>query len=450
MLKSGSLFNRIKSILTSIKERNPLRFSIITKYILKEFIPTFIIAFLFFFVIFFINQILLEIKDLLLKQVPFNLILGIMVNSFPLFILLSLPFATMLSTLMIMGRLSTDNEIVAFRALGFSMMQVFKPVFIISVFISFTDFVVYDFFLPLSLKERINIQRQILAIRPTLNFSSKTIEMHEKKAIYTDIVNNQEIQGIIIIDKSGSENKILLASTAGIYSVEDRPSAIELRLNNAMVQTDSNERPGEFNYGYADKISYYISFIETNEDGSVQLPAMAKTTRELFEEFQSDNKMYIVQEKNLDLRRLRAKYDIMSAVNAGLTTVNRGRTEVEYLAGLSAVDNNLRELIELSKERVMDSSYNYTLIELLKKFAYPISCMVFALFAAPVGIYSRRAGFQIGFILGLFLSAFYWFAFFSTDSLGKKMILSPVVAMFLPNFVFTVLGTFFLIKRIRE
>jgi len=86
----------------------------------------------------------------------------------------------------------------------------------------------------------------------------------------------------------------------------------------------------------------------------------------------------------------------------------------------------------------------------MKKFAYPLACIVFALFAAPVGIYSRRAGFQIGFILGLFLSAFYWFAFIMTDSLGKKMILPPFLSMFLPNLLFVILGSIFLYKRLRE
>jgi len=90
------------------------------------------------------------------------------------------------------------------------------------------------------------------------------------------------------------------------------------------------------------------------------------------------------------------------------------------------------------------------LIRLYQKFANPIACLIFAIFAAPIGVYSRRAGFSIGFIVGLFLSAIYWFSFFGLMILSFKFILKPFLSSFLPNLIFLTLGVIFLVKRFKE
>ena len=116
----------------------------VTKYILKEYLPTFFVACLFFFIIFVINHILYYIKPLFEKAIPLDIIGMMFVTAFPLFTILSLPFGVMLATLMTMGRFSTDNEIVAFRSLGFNIMKIFRPIFITGALVSIFAIWIYD------------------------------------------------------------------------------------------------------------------------------------------------------------------------------------------------------------------------------------------------------------------------------------------------------------------
>jgi lipopolysaccharide export system permease protein len=427
------------------------RLKIVTKYVLKEFLPTFFISFLFFFVIFFINHILLIIKPLLEKNIPLDLIGTMMLTAFPMIIVLSLPFGTMLSTLMTMGRFSSDNEIIAFRALGFSMMKIFGPLIICGIGFFAAAFVVNDYFLPRAWHKQRATLRKIMSIKPTLDFKSKTVKQHFGKTIFTNLVKDTSIEGLIIIDQDKrGQKRIISAKNAEITSPADRKGVIELKMNSAMMQNENYDRPNEFNYGYSDLISYFIVFQDFEGRGSDGAPSQART----FMEIRGDVKRYSEnKKKDLASRERQFVFKEEEAHNI------RSRAE-DYMHGyinfsqykqeLGKLDNVVNDMVSKVNHKNRFVSLNYNLIEMYKKFAFPVACIIFVIFAAPIGIYSKRAGFSIGFVVGLFLTAFYWFSFMGCDILGKKFILTPFLAMFLPNLIFFIVGMIFLLKRLRE
>ena len=90
----------------------------IYRYIGREFLFSFFVCFIFFFFIFFVNQILFLAEKILEKHVPFNDVVMLLVYFMPSMISLSFPFAALVACLMTVGRLSSDNEILAMQALG--------------------------------------------------------------------------------------------------------------------------------------------------------------------------------------------------------------------------------------------------------------------------------------------------------------------------------------------
>ncbi|HUV08757.1 MAG TPA: LptF/LptG family permease, partial [Spirochaetia bacterium] len=90
-------------------------------YISREIFASFIIAFLFFFFIFFVNQLLLMAERILSKRVPLGDVLLLILYSIPIIVTYALPFGTLVGALMAIGRLSSENEILALRALGVSI-----------------------------------------------------------------------------------------------------------------------------------------------------------------------------------------------------------------------------------------------------------------------------------------------------------------------------------------
>src|SRR5579864_656269 len=79
-------------------------------------------------------------------------------------------------------------------------------------------------------------------------------------------------------------------------------------------------------------------------------------------------------------------------------------------------------------------------IELHRRMALPIACMMLALVGIPLGVSSRKGGKSGGYVTGIFLAFFcYFLAFITMISLAKSKTL-PVEGMWIPNIVFMLAG----------
>jgi len=423
---------------------------IITRYILKEFIPTILVAFFFFFIIFIINHILIFIKPLFEKDVPIKLIAKLLVTALPTYIMFCLPFSVMLACLMSMGRFSTDNEIVAFRALGFSMIQIFRPVFICGILISILAFWINDYVLPFSIIEQKQTAKDIMRLKPTLDFKSKTIKNYFGKIIITDIVHDTSIEGLIIIDKDEKKQKRIIATREAIIDTpKDRGNTIEIKMEDAMILLDNSDRPNEFNYGFSKGISYFISFDVEPSELNVE-SGNEKRTKELYENVKKAEIGIKNEKKNLSKDNTDISIRLNSTIFDTEQFLKRNISENNFINRLTSFESDLKTLFENKNKKIDQRTFLYYLVEFYKKFALPIACLIFSIFATPIGIFSKRAGRSIGFIVGLFLCAMYWFMYYAGQIFGYKGMLPPFWAIFTPNIMFFVVGVYFLIRRIRE
>jgi lipopolysaccharide export LptBFGC system permease protein LptF len=78
-------------------------------------------------------------------------------------------------------------------------------------------------------------------------------------------------------------------------------------------------------------------------------------------------------------------------------------------------------------------------VEIHKKFALPVACVVFVLIGAPIGMRVRRAGPAVAFAsIGFFL--FYYVCLIGGEELANRLLLPPWLAMWLANLVLGALG----------
>ena len=104
--------------------------------------------------------------------------------------------------------------------------------------------------------------------------------------------------------------------------------------------------------------------------------------------------------------------------------------------------------IEVMKARVHDSEVTMSRysVEIQKKFALAAACIVFVLLGAPVGIRFPRGG--VGLVIGVSIAVFalYYVGLIVGEDLANKLILDPVIAMWMANALFTVIGVFGLVR----
>ena len=422
---------------------------IATKYILSEYLPTFFICFIFFFMMYIINHILVIIKPLIEKNIPFDLVWMMIVTILPTYTMFSFPFSLLLATLMTIGRFSGDNEIVAFKSVGISLTTVFKPVFITGIIVMLVAFGINDRLKPLGMKKQFETRNKIATIKPTLYFKSKTVKKYGSKVLFTDTVKDTSINGIIIIDRDNDNQKRIISAKKALFQTpEEMKEAVEIQMEDAMVQFQQKDRPQEFHYGFAEKIKYYIKFMDFDDSNSFRSSADVKNTLELLKDVKTQYTNLNNEINNKEGEYIRNQE--LFRETAYSTYYQNNRSSNSNRNNLRGLDNYLNSMNTLKSDKPNTYSLNRRKIDFYDKFSLPLACIIFVIFGAPIGIYSRRAGYAFGFIVGLMLCGVYWFFYYGMIVMGKKMVLPPFISVFLPNLVFFVIGIIILIKRLLE
>src|SRR5499426_2123033 len=101
--------------------------SILDRYVWKELAPPFAIGVGVFTFFLFIDRIYQLTNLVITKNVPFHLVLSLLIFMLPAFLSLTLPMALLVAVLLVCGRLAADLEVSALKAAGVSPVRLFRP-----------------------------------------------------------------------------------------------------------------------------------------------------------------------------------------------------------------------------------------------------------------------------------------------------------------------------------
>jgi len=80
-------------------------------------------------------------------------------------------------------------------------------------------------------------------------------------------------------------------------------------------------------------------------------------------------------------------------------------------------------------------------VDLYMKYSIPFSGLIFVLLGVPLGLRVKRGSKATGVILSIVLVLLYYVLLSATRSMGRGDILIPILAAWLPNIIFAILGT---------
>jgi lipopolysaccharide export system permease protein len=99
-------------------------------------------------------------------------------------------------------------------------------------------------------------------------------------------------------------------------------------------------------------------------------------------------------------------------------------------------------MIDMNRVQLLEARFSLSklTLEMHKKFALAATCVVFVLIGAPVALRFPRGG--VGLVIGASLAIFsvYYVGLIGGESLADKLVLNPVLAMWLANIIFTIVG----------
>jgi lipopolysaccharide export system permease protein len=346
------------------------------RYIAAEFLFSSLVAFCFFFFIFFINQLLLLAEDLLAKKAAIFDVLLLVVYSLPAIVALAIPFAVLLGVLMCLGKLSSGYELVAFQAGGVSLTRIFLVLLVLSTACASFSFLMNEFFLPVGTISFGQVYRRLVLSTPQLELEPFAVKRYENTAIVTGRPLADGFESLLIVDRDADNRRRIIVAEKGALDASN-PGAISLALDGVSIHTTGYENEERHAFTRAQSMLYSILF------------------------------------KNLAMAYREPGPREMSSLDLWSEIQKRRRT------GGAEFDRML-QLFE---------------IEFHKKMALPFACIPFLLFSFPVGALQRKGGRIFGFGIGIVLCVLYWALLLLGQTFGMRMPISPLLAMWAPNFV---------------
>jgi len=359
---------------------------ILRNYIIKEFIgPLFLALAVLTFVMVLGN--LIKIADLVInKGVDIFSVSKLFLFMIPYLLTYTVPIAALTAVLLSLGRLSSDNEIVAIRASGINLFSMLSPLLIIGVILSlflvvFNDRVIpYAHFASRKTLIEVGVKNPTAALEPGIFINS-----FDKYILFIYKIDQNKLSNIRIYEPQG-ENKptrTIVAKRGEFIAIPEK-NMIKLKLVDGTSDEPDPSNPSNFY-----KLNFKTYFMNLN------LSKMQDADQ--------------IEKKPKDMTIL----------------------ELE------------KEAEKLKKEGVDPSPI---ITEINEKISLAFSCLVFIILGIPLAIITRRREKSINFGISFLIVGVYYLMLLGAEALSLQGNMNPAIAMWLPNIVFTLIGGLLILK----
>ncbi len=359
---------------------------IIDRYIVRGFIAPFLYCLFIFLFLYIIIDLFGHLDEIIKQDILFSVVKTYYLSSLPLIFVQATPFAALLATVFLLGNLNRHNEIVALRASGINTLRIISPLLYLGILISIAVYFVNE------------------RLVPEASVTSNTIK--EIKFEKGQKEKTDRLENITVFGKDG---KLFYAR---YYDIPNKTLSDVIILEHDANQVLRRKITAEKMEWLGERWRFYdCGVYRFDKDGAISgEPLIFKT------------KILRFYERPEDLLK--------------------HQTQPEFM-NYSQLKDYIR-LLSLGNQR----SANKLLVDLHQKLALPFMSIVIMLIGMPFALKRRRSGaiMSMGISIGIALS-FYGVNAISI-ALGKGGFLPSIVAAWLANTIFGVLGVT-LIRKIR-
>ena len=207
------------------------------KLILKSYLGPMILTFFIVTFVLMMNFLFRYIDELVGKGLSFSVVAELLLYASATMISLGLPLATLLASIMTMGDLGENNELLAMKCAGMSLPRITRPLIFLIILFSFGSFFVVNNLVPYS-------WQKIFALLYDIRKQSQSLEFKEgiffnglpDMSIRIDRKNQATglMEGILIYDTSDRQgNMMTTVADSGYIRLSDDKNFILITLYNA-------------------------------------------------------------------------------------------------------------------------------------------------------------------------------------------------------------------------
>ena len=354
-------------------------------YILRGFLNYFLWSLAACTVLFLLLTIFELLDDIIRNSIALISVADYLIFLIPQILIVAIPMSILLAALVNLGLLEKNSEITAVKASGWSLYRLAVPIILAAVTLSFGLYLMQDYILPYANDRQDSLRNHIQ------NKPARTSRQMERKWILGD---SGRIYNYEYFDSMNSFINL------NAYEVDFEQSRLRQRIyaERARIGDDGT---WVLENGWRRDYRTEAGEFEQFREKSMRLPERASYfRREIFQPKESSKLTY---------------FELYQYINS------------LQKSGYNAVELQ---------------------VELHKKIAFPVSCLIMALVGIPFAFSVGRKGAFFGIGVSIAIAVIYWGVSGVFESMGAYGLLLPLLAAWAPNILFAAAGlTLFLSIR---
>jgi LPS export ABC transporter permease LptF/LPS export ABC transporter permease LptG len=360
---------------------------ILTRYILKEIISHSLLGLLIFTFVIFIRPLGSLLELVVRHNLPLASMLTLFLLPLPGILVLTIPMAVLVGTLIGLSRMAADGEVIAARAAGIGLAQFVRPVMMLAVVGWGITLWMSSSLSPQAARKLQRMESGLKASQVPYELQPRVfIEQFPNQLLYLEDVSGSgsRWRGVFLADTTQRDQLKVTLAESGVLVNEPAQNSLRLHLEQGTTHEYDPRTP---------QLYSIISFTDTD----IPIPLG-----------------------------------------------QAGTPAAEQRSPLLTV-SQLLENVRNSRGR------QAALVELHYRFALPVAAIVLALVGISLGLSTRKGGKAVGLMLTILLVFVYYIIMAFGLSLAKQGRLSPTVGLWLANAVFGATGVLMLthLRRVR-
>ncbi len=434
-----------------------------------------------FFIVMFIllmHFLWMHIDDLLGKGLPLSMVLELIMYASATLIPLGLPLATLLASIMTMGNLGENNELLALKSAGISLPRIVAPLGVLMIFVCMGSFFFINDVTPYA-------QKQVYGL--LVDISKQESELKFKDGIFFTGVPNMSIKVDHQEEESGKLHNILLYDTRNFQKMQTtvadsgyiKLTADRKYLDVVMYNGQMYEKNRDYQWYNRDTMTYH-----TFDNQHLLIPLsgfnFARTDISAFSGNSSTQSMkelrvaidsLIPAQDSVirDFTERLSNYHIFRRYGTSSNdSIERQLKEGEYVIGeLNHLDANARDkvltmvnqwasdaqsFVNFRSSSNQHTSYSLYLAELnyQRKLALPFSVMIFFLIGAPLGAIIRKGGLGMPIVVSVVFFVIYYIISITGEKMVKDGAIPAFAGMWLSSFILLPIAIFLTYKSTND
>lgn len=429
---------------------------ILWRHILRTHVAPFLFSVVVLIFIFLLQALIKFLDQLAGKGLGPLVIAEWFVLSLSYIVVLAVPMGVLVATLMAFGNLAANNEITAIRATGVSLYRMMLPPFVASLLLCFLLIEFNNLVLPDSNHRLKVLTQDIYRKKPTLTIVPGLFS--QEMPGYSILVrktfeHSNDLEGITIFDNTQNTQNTTITAERGTISFSQDYRKLIMDLSDGEIDevnsTDFKE------YRRMRFVKHRIAMdAQGYEFQRSQEASVGRSDREM----SAADMRAVVDSLNAEQQKCRNQIarliaqDTNSIFSGSKQPPQPYQTTPDPLTTAGFRVNTLRTAISIEQARIemFESQKREYEVEIYKKYAIPVACIVFVFVGAPLGIIARRGTFGVSASVSLGFFLFYWACLLQGEQLANRGFIAPWFGMWIANIVIGIMGLYLTYRVAQE